>query len=144
LALYALLPRVRGNQILFEQCTGRYSLEEINRVSILRWPVEQCFKEGKSEVGIDYYEHRSWPAWHRHMTFVFIAQLFLLRLRSTLAKSASINTATGLPAIESRLPIKPFDKELAIRIIKYHQVRNCIAYKSHKKTKEAELQNLAP
>ena len=60
--------------------------EEMSRVCILRWPIEQCFKEGKSEVGMDHYEHRSWLAWHRHMTFVFIAQLFLLRLRHTFKK----------------------------------------------------------
>ena len=77
------------------------ALEEMTRVCILRWPIEQCFKEGKSEIGMDQYEHRSWPAWHRHMTFVFIAQLFLLRLRHTLKKSPCTNIATGLPAYES-------------------------------------------
>ncbi len=60
--------------------------DEMCRVCILRWPIEQCFKEGKSEIGMDHYEHRSWPAWHRHMTFVFLAQLFLLRFRHTLKK----------------------------------------------------------
>jgi SRSO17 transposase len=62
------------------------SLEEMTRVCILRWPIEQCFKEGKSEIGMNQYEHRSWPAWHRHMIFVFIAQLFLLRLRHMFKK----------------------------------------------------------
>jgi SRSO17 transposase len=62
------------------------AFEEMARVCILRWPIEQCFKEGKSEIGMDQYEHRSWPAWHRHMTFVFLAQLFLLRLRHTFKK----------------------------------------------------------
>ena len=56
-------------------------LKEMVRVSGLRWPIEQCFQEGKGEIGMDHYEHRSWDAWHRHMTFVFIAQLFLLRMR---------------------------------------------------------------
>jgi len=77
------------------------ALEEMTRVCILRWPIEQCFKEGKSEIGMDQYEHRSWQAWHRHMTFVFIAQLFLLRLRHTLKKSPCIDTATGLSPYES-------------------------------------------
>jgi SRSO17 transposase len=62
------------------------SFDELIRVSSLRWPVEQCFQEGKSEIGMDHYEHRSWPAWHRHMTFAFLAQLFLLRLRLRLKK----------------------------------------------------------
>ena len=57
------------------------------RVSIARWPIERCFQEGKSELGLDHYEHRSWPAWHRHMRLVFLAQLFLLRLRHRYKKS---------------------------------------------------------
>jgi SRSO17 transposase len=61
-------------------------LKEMVRVCSLRWPIEQCFQEGKSEIGMDHYEHRSWPAWHRHMTFVFLAQLFLLRIRLRLKK----------------------------------------------------------
>jgi SRSO17 transposase len=62
------------------------ALEEMIRVSVLRWPIEQCFQEGKGEIGMDHYEHRSWDAWHRHMTFVFMAQLFLLRVRHLLKK----------------------------------------------------------
>lgn len=57
------------------------------RVSIARWPIERCFQENKSELGLDHYEHRSWPAWHRHMRLVFLAQLFLLRLRRRYKKS---------------------------------------------------------
>jgi len=62
------------------------ALREMIRVSGLRWPIEQCFQEGKSEIGMDHYEHRSWDAWHRHMTFVFLAQLFLMRVRHLLKK----------------------------------------------------------
>ena len=61
-------------------------IDEMARVCILRWPIEQCFKEGKSKIGMGDYEHRSWEAWHRHMTFVFVAQLFLLRLRHKFKK----------------------------------------------------------
>jgi len=57
------------------------SFSELIKASTMRWPIEQCFQEGKDQVGMDYYEHRSWPAWHRHMTYVFLALHFLLRLR---------------------------------------------------------------
>jgi SRSO17 transposase len=57
------------------------SLEEMCEASIMRWPIEQCFREGKDQVGMGHYEHRSWPAWHRHMLFVSLALHFLLRLR---------------------------------------------------------------
>jgi len=40
---------------------------ELIRVSAARWPIERCFQEDKSELGLDHYEHRSWTAWHRHM-----------------------------------------------------------------------------
>ena len=61
-------------------------MDEMCRVCTMRWPIEQCFQEGKSELGMDHYEHRSWEAWHRHMTFVFIAQLFLLLVRQKFKK----------------------------------------------------------
>jgi len=61
-------------------------IDEMTRVCILRWPIEQCFKEGKNKIGMGDYEHRSWEAWNRHMTFVFIAQLFLLRIRHKFKK----------------------------------------------------------
>jgi SRSO17 transposase len=56
-------------------------MSELTRVSGARWPIERCFQEDKSELGLDHYEHRSWTAWHRHMRLAFLAQLFLLRLR---------------------------------------------------------------
>lgn len=62
------------------------AFEEMARVCTLRWPIEQCFHENKSELGMDHYEHRSWIAWHRHMRFVFLAQLFLLQMRTKLKK----------------------------------------------------------
>jgi SRSO17 transposase len=43
-------------------------LEEFVRAATMRWPIEQCFETGKSHLGMDHYEHRSWPAWRRHMT----------------------------------------------------------------------------
>jgi SRSO17 transposase len=70
-------------------------LKEMIRVSTLRWPIEQSFQEGKSDLGMGDYEHRSWPAWHRHMTYVFLAQLFLLRIRHLLKKNSSHNVTTN-------------------------------------------------
>ncbi|MBN2532043.1 MAG: hypothetical protein JXB88_04080, partial [Spirochaetales bacterium] len=33
----------------------------------MRWSIEQCFEDGKKYLGMDHYEHRSWPAWHRQI-----------------------------------------------------------------------------
>lgn len=79
-------------------------IQEMIRVSGLRWPIEQCFQEGKSEIGMDHYEHRSWNAWHRHMTLVFLAQLFLLRIRRRLKKKSGANVAAGSAPGQSGIP----------------------------------------
>ncbi len=71
------------------------------KASTMRWPIEQCFKEGKSQLGMDYYEHRSWPAWHRHMIYVFLALHFLLRMRLKFKKN-SFADATTSPQVASR------------------------------------------
>jgi SRSO17 transposase len=72
-------------------------MAELVRVSAARWPIERCFEEDKSELGLDHYEHRSWKAWHRHMRLVFVAQLFLLRLRKKFKKNSCPDAAPGTP-----------------------------------------------
>ncbi len=73
-------------------------MRELVRVSGARWPVERCFQEDKSELGLDHYEHRSWTAWHRHMRLVCLAQLFLLRLQVKFKKSSRLDVAASTPA----------------------------------------------
>ena len=67
----------------------------------MRWPIEQCFEDGKKYLGMDHYEHRGWPTWHRHMTYVILALLFLLRLRLRLKKTPFIDTASGAAVTDS-------------------------------------------
>ncbi|MEW6242782.1 MAG: hypothetical protein AB1497_00625 [Bacillota bacterium] len=50
----------------------------LDRVATMRWPIEQCFEECKSQLGMGHYETRSYLAWYRHMLFVMIAHLFTL------------------------------------------------------------------
>lgn len=73
------------------------AMAELVRVSAARWPIERCFEEDKSELGLDHYEHRSWKAWHRHMRLVFVAQLFLLRLRKKLKNNSGLDPAPSTP-----------------------------------------------
>ena len=65
----------------FSNAPADCSLDEMKRVSTMRWPIEQCFEDGKKHLGMDHYELRSWTGWHRHMTYVFLALLFLLKIR---------------------------------------------------------------
>jgi SRSO17 transposase len=74
---------------------------ELCEAATMRWPIEQCFEEGKSHLGMGDYEHRSWPAWHRHMTYVFLSLHFLLRLRLDNKKKSCADTSSGTE-IDSR------------------------------------------
>jgi SRSO17 transposase len=84
-------------QIKYAICNApkKISLLELVKASTMRWPIEQCFQEGKGQVGMDGYEHRSWPAWHRHMTYVFLALHFLLRMRLLFKKNSAADAAPG-------------------------------------------------
>jgi SRSO17 transposase len=59
---------------------------ELDRLATARWSIEQCFQECKSHLGMTHYETRSYQAWHRHMLFVMIAQLFVTIFRKSFKK----------------------------------------------------------
>ena len=47
--------------------------EKLVEVAGTRWTVETCFRESKSEVGMDQYEVRSYDGWYRNITFACLA-----------------------------------------------------------------------
>jgi SRSO17 transposase len=57
------------------------SKQEIRKPALMRWSIEQCFKECKDYLGMDHYESRSWDAWYRHILLALIAHLFIIKLR---------------------------------------------------------------
>jgi len=57
-------------------------------LSGVRWAVEQCFEEGKTELGMDQYEVRKYPGWHHHMLTTMLAHFFLWHLKLRLGKKS--------------------------------------------------------
>jgi len=47
-------------------------------LSGMRWPIEQCFEETKSEPGMDHYEVRKYTGRHHHMSVCMSAHFFSL------------------------------------------------------------------
>jgi len=95
--LWLFLRRTSDGQIKYalSNAPEHISLSEMCKASTMRWPIEQCFKDGKDQLGMDQYEHRSWPAWRRHMIYVFLAMHFLLRLRIKYKKNSSVDIISG-------------------------------------------------
>jgi SRSO17 transposase len=96
-SLWLFLRRSPDGQIkyAFSNAPNEIPLSELCQAATLRWPIEQCFEEGKGQVGMDHYEHRSWPAWHRHMIYVFLALHFLTRLRIRFKKKPDADVTSS-------------------------------------------------
>ncbi len=70
------------------------SLAEIRKPALMRWSIEQCFKELKDYLGMDHYETRNWLAFHRYILLANIAHLFINKLRAKFASQMSTPSVT--------------------------------------------------
>jgi SRSO17 transposase len=55
---------------------------EVVRLAKIRWRIEHDYRELKTALGLDHFEGRTFTGWHRHVTLVTAAQLFLTQLRT--------------------------------------------------------------
>jgi SRSO17 transposase len=73
-------------------------------LSGLRWAVEQCFEEGKTELGMNHYEVRKYAGWHHHMLMTMLAHFFLWHLKLHVGEqSAGPYRVAGADTVGSRL-----------------------------------------
>jgi hypothetical protein len=83
-------------------------LEEMVRVSGMRWPIESAFAEAKGELGLDQYELRFYAGWHHHMTMVILAHHFLVLMQQLLVQRGGFGArgseGAGDPAKEHGVP----------------------------------------
>jgi SRSO17 transposase len=62
-------------------------------LSGLRWSIEQCFEETKTELGMDQYEVRKFPGWHHHILTCMLGHYFLWHLKIRLGKKSTCHYA---------------------------------------------------
>ncbi|MFD4946171.1 IS701 family transposase [Streptomyces sp. NPDC058409] len=55
---------------------------DLVRLAKLRWRIEHDYRELKTTLGLDHFEGRSFTGWHRHVTLVTAAHLFLTEQRT--------------------------------------------------------------
>jgi hypothetical protein len=93
-------------------------------------------------AGMGKYEHRSWPAWHRYMLYVFLALHFLFRLRLRLKKTPALTLPQAHRLMSVVLPHRFLKPKKVMGIVRCHTRRNDVAYKSHRKKRAAKNQVL--
>jgi SRSO17 transposase len=92
---YYLSPRSLSKQELEAP-----SLSELARVIKAGACIEACFKRGKSEVGMDEYQVRTWQGWHHHMALSLMAVWFLI---GETHRGQELTPALTLPQVRSGL-----------------------------------------
>ncbi len=129
--VWLFLRRLEDGQIkyAFSNAPADTPLAALCRAATLRWPIEQCFQDGKSQVGMDHYEHRSWPAWHRHMLYVFLALHFLLRLRLRFKKNTGLDAAASAPPRGGGVAVPHLDARACVgpRALPYEAKSHCVS-----------------
>ena len=129
-----------------------WTLRQILRVAFGRWPIEDCFRETKEELGLDHFECRGWRCIHRHLFLTILSQLFCARVRQQLSPSEDVlsgelltmeqvrraaNVVVGSMTYPPRTREQLYTEESARQ--SYYARRNAQASKSHRKTRRKRL-----
>jgi SRSO17 transposase len=85
------------------------SLEDVRKPALMRWSIEQCFHEGKSYLGMDHHQTRTWNGWNRHMLMTFICHLFVNKVSRKFSTNKDYPLET--PFATGPLSIEEFAKE---------------------------------
>jgi len=132
-----------------------WSLRKILRVAFGRWPIEDCFRETKEELGLDHYECRGWQCIHRHLYVTILAGLFCARVRQQLSPSDDVESGELLTLEQVRraadvfvgsVDLPPHRRQQQYQAEadrqRYHARRNAQAARSHRKTRQERLREL--
>lgn len=132
-----------------------WSLRKLLRVAFGRWPIEDCFREAKEELGLDHFECRGWRCIHRHLYVTILSQLFCARVRQQLSPNEDVLSGELLTIEQVRRAANVFIASIGLpprcrerRYQEeadrqtYHARRNAQAANSHRKTRRKRLAEL--
>jgi len=97
--VWLLIRRTIGNDPQYSYFISNAStstrLKVLVWLSGLRWAIEQCFEETKTDLGMDHYEVRKFTGWHHHILTCMLAHFFLWHLKIRMGKKSTIYYAVA-------------------------------------------------
>jgi len=82
-------------------------LETILHVACARWPIERCFEDKKTELGLSHFEVRKYQAICRHLLITQLSHLFLAEQTQQLRGEKSAAHSVSGPHRRQRLHRRP-------------------------------------
>ena len=93
--VWLLIRRTLGDNpqysFFISNASANARLKTLVWLSGLRWAIEQCFEETKTELGMDHYEVRKFMGWHHHILTCMLAHFFLWHLKIRMGKKSSFH-----------------------------------------------------
>jgi SRSO17 transposase len=98
--VWLYMRQIEDGSIKYALCNESMEADiaSIRKASLMRWSIEQCFKECKDYLGMDHFELRTWHGWRRHILVTLICQLFITKMRQEF--SVTIDTPAPAPFID--------------------------------------------
>ncbi len=97
--VWLLIRRTLGDEpkysFFISNASSSTRLKTLVWLSGLRWAIEQCFEETKTELGMDHYEVRKFPGWHHHILTCMMAHFFLWHLKIRMGKRSIVYYAVA-------------------------------------------------
>jgi len=97
--VWLLIRRTLGDNpqysFFISNASANARLKTLVWLSGLRWAIEQCFEETKTELGMDHYEVRKFMGWHHHILTCMLAHFFLWHLKIRMGKKSTIYYAVA-------------------------------------------------
>ena len=92
-AVWLIIKRTIGNNPTYYYYISNAPLstrlETFVWLSGIRWAIEQCFEETKTELGMDQYEVRKYAGWNHHILTCMLSHFFLWHLKIRLEKKST-------------------------------------------------------
>jgi SRSO17 transposase len=97
------------------------SKKDIRKPALMRWSIEQCFKECRDCLGMGQYESRSWDAWRRHILRTLIAHLFIIKLRIEFSRTP--HTPNAVPYVTKPVTLEEY-LEAHMQMVNHQQINH--------------------